>query len=255
MAHVYDIDGVSHFHLTPAKAKAQGLFFSVTEHQKVLAKPALEIWKVGEAIKAAKSHRPRDDEDDASYVRRIKAESYSSAAADLGTSIHDAIQKVLEGNKTVEELEPKLQPFVRPAINYFEVKGFKDFALEKTVVNVNEGYAGTVDCAATAAGGQLFVLDWKSRKTSPKYKKLAPYDGQPEQVAAYAAAFYGEDQVEAGKVWGANAFISTTETDDDGNARFEVVSYTPDEMKHHFETFKLVAELWRRANKYDPRVN
>jgi hypothetical protein len=255
MAHVYDIDGVSHFHLTPAKAKAQGLFFSVTEHQKVLAKPALEIWKVGEAIKAAKSHRPRDDEDDASYVRRIKSESYSSSAADLGTSIHDAIQKVLEGNKTVEELEPKLQPFVRPAINYFEVKGFKDFALEKTVVNVNEGYAGTVDCAATAAGGQLFVLDWKSRKTSPKYKKLAPYDGQPEQVAAYAAAFYGEDQVEAGKVWGANAFISTTETDEDGDARFEVVSYTPDEMKHHFETFKLVAELWRRANKYDPRVN
>ena len=255
MAHVYDIDGVSHFHLTPAKAKAQGLFFSVTEHQKVLAKPALEIWKVSEAIKAAKSHRPRDDEDDASYVRRIKGESYSSAAADLGTSIHDAIQKVLEGNKTVSELEPKLQPFVRPAINYFEVKGFKDFALEKTVVNVNEGYAGTVDCAATAAGGQLFVLDWKSRKTSPKYKKLAPYDGQPEQVAAYAAAFYGEDQVEAGKVWGANAFISTTETDEDGDARFEVVSYTPDEMKHHFETFKLVAELWRRANKYDPRVN
>ena len=222
MAHVYDIDGVSQFHLTPAKAKAAGLFFSVTEHQKVVAKPALEIWKVSEAIKAAMSHRPRDDEDAAAYVRRIKAESYSSAAADLGTAIHDGIQKVLEGSKTVSELEPKLQPFVRPAINYFEAKGFKDLTLEKT---------------------------------SPKYKKLAPYDGQPEQVAAYAAAFYGEDQVEAGKVWGANAFISSTETDENGDARFEVVSYTPDEVKYHWETFKLVAELWRRANKYDARIN
>jgi len=255
MAHVYDIDGNPHFDLTPTKAKAQGLFFSVTEHQKVVAKPALEVWKVGEAIKAAMSHRPRDDEDAAAYVRRIKAESYSSAAADLGTAIHDGIQKVLEGSKTVSELEPKLQPFVRPAINYFEAKGFKDLTLEKTVVNANEGYAGTVDCAATAAGGQKFVLDWKSRKTSPKYKKLAPYDGQPEQVAAYAAAFYGEDQVEAGKVWGANAYISTTETDENGDARFEVVSYTPDEVKYHWETFKLVAELWRRANKYDARIN
>jgi hypothetical protein len=125
MAHVYDIDGVSQFHLTPAKAKAAGLFFSVTEHQKVVAKPALEIWKVSEAIKAAMSHRPRDDEDAAAYVRRIKAESYSSAAADLGTAIHDGIQKVLEGSKTVSELEPKLPTLRSTSHQLLRSKGFQ----------------------------------------------------------------------------------------------------------------------------------
>ena len=53
---------------------------------------------------------------------------------------------------------------------------------------------------------------------------------------------------------GANAFISTTEVDEDGNARFEVVSYSPEELAGHWETFKVVADLWRRRNNYDPRV-
>ena len=255
MAHVYTMDGEPRFDLTPAKAKAEGLYFSVTEHQKVEAKPALEIWKLGQALKAAFANPPLAGEDEAAFVRRIKKDSYSSAAADLGTDIHNAIQEVLEKTKTISEVSKNLQPYVRPAIDYFEEKGFTDLTLEKTVVNLNEGYAGTVDCAATAGGGQKFVLDWKSRKTSPKYKKLQPYDGQPEQVAAYAAAFYGEDLVESEQVWGANAFISTTEIGEDGNARFEVVSYTPAEVRHHWETYKLVTELWRRRNNYDPRIN
>ena len=58
MAHVYDKDGKPHFHLTPAQAKKEGLFFSVTEHQKVLAKPALERWLIGEHLKAAFKYPP-----------------------------------------------------------------------------------------------------------------------------------------------------------------------------------------------------
>ena len=61
----------------------------------------------------------------------------------------------MEGIKTISQVRPKLIPFVKPAIDYFDEKGFENLTLEKTVVNLNEGYAGTVDCAATAPGGRL----------------------------------------------------------------------------------------------------
>ena len=255
MAHVYDKDGKPHFHLKPAQAKKEGLFFSVTEHQKILAKPALERWLVGEHIKSAFNNPPREGEDIESFVKRIRAYTWKNGggAAELGTQIHDALESVLKGDKKVEDLDVNLRKYVAPAIKYFTSKKFEILALEKVVVNTEEGYGGTVDCAAKTKGGLKFILDWKSRKTSGK--KIVSYSGQPEQCAAYGAAYFGADAIDRGEVWGANAYISTNEFDDNGDSRFEVVSYEPSKMKYHWDTFKMTAELWRRSENYDPRKN
>ena len=71
----------------------------------------------------------------------------------------------------------------------------------------------------------------------------------------HGAAYFGADAIEREEVWGANAYISTNEFDENGESRFEVVSYEPAKMKYHWETFKMTAELWRRSEKYDPRKN
>ena len=67
------------------------------------------------------------------------------------------------------------------------------------------------------------------------------------------AAYYGAERVEAGEIWGANAYLSTDEVDSDGNAKFKVISYPPEELAKHWETFKCILELWMRREKYDPR--
>jgi hypothetical protein len=255
VVHVYDKDAKPHFHLTPAQAKKQGMYFSVTEHQKILAKPALEGWKIGEHLKTAFNNPPQNGEDIDAFIKRIRAFTWknSGGAAELGSQIHEGLESVLNGSKKVEDLDVSLRKYVAPAIRYFTSKNFEILDLEKVVVNVEEGYGGTVDCAAKTDKGLKFILDWKSRKTSGR--KIKPYGGQPEQCAAYGAAYFGHAAIEGEEVWGANAYISTDEFDKNGESRFEVVSYTPKEMRYHWETFKLTAELWRRSENYDPRNN
>ena len=95
--------------------------------------------------------------------------------------------------------------------------------------------------------GQLFTLDWKTTKT--KNRSGLPYQNQPEQVSSYAAAYYGAERVEAGEIWGANAYLSTDEVDSDGNAKFKVISYPPEELAKHWDTFKCILELSGCAGK------
>jgi hypothetical protein len=251
--HAYDGDGNPHFDLKPSQAKKQNLFFSVTEHQKVLAKPALEQWKLGEHLKMAFQHPPYKGEDVWNYIKRVKAQTWrnSGGAAKLGSQIHDALESVLRGDKKIKEVDPSLQKYIGPAIRYIDKMDFEILAIEKVVVNPTEGYAGTVDLACTNSKGNKLLIDWKTTKF--KGRKVQPYQGQPEQVAAYSAAFFGEKAVLDEKVYGANCYIATDQFDQYGESCFEVVSYSPSEVAHHWETFKLTCELWRRTEKYDPR--
>jgi len=251
--HAYDEHGKPHFNVTLAEAKKANLLLSVTEIQKVEAKPALEAWKLNEHIKTCLKNPPLENEEPYNYIKRIKATTFqnSGGAAALGTDVHAATEAVLGGEKTVEDLDSEIRKYVIPAQRYFKEKGFEILDLEKTVVNLKVGYGGTMDCSAKAPGGQLFCLDWKTTKT--KGRSGLPYQGQPEQVAAYAAAYFGEDKVAEEQIWGANAYISTDEVDADGHAKFKVVSYTPKELAKHWETFQVVADLWRRRERYDPR--
>jgi len=253
--HAYDpITAEPIFNLTKREAIRAGLYLSVTEIQAVEAKPGLEYWKTNEHIKAAMRTPIIDGEPESEYIKRVRANvwKFSGGAASLGTDIHAGVESVLNGEKKIEDLDSEIRKYVTPAVNYFNEKGFEIIELEKTVVS-KLGYGGTADCIARAKGGQLFVLDWKSTKT--KGRSGLPYSGQPEQVAAYASAHFGHQLVEgADQVWGANAYISTDEFDDSGNAKFKVVSYNPQELAEHWETFKLTLELWKTRENYHPNV-
>jgi hypothetical protein len=98
MAHVYDENGKGYFHLSPAQAKKENLFFSVTEMQKIIAKPALEYWKIAQHLKTAHNHPPHAGEDEAAFIKRIKSLTWrnSGGAAELGTKVHEALESVLK---------------------------------------------------------------------------------------------------------------------------------------------------------------
>lgn len=253
MAHCYDKEGNPHFDLSPAKAKKKGLYFSVTEHQRVISKPGLEIWKLNEHLKIAHTHPPRNEEDVTAYIKRIKGITYRTGggAAELGSKIHAAIEEVLREEKTLDEVDSDLLKYVAPAIRYFKSKNFKILDIEKTVVNLDEGYAGTADAACLTSCGKKFILDWKSRKTNGR--KVTTFFGQPQQVAAYGAAYFGTEALQAKEVWGLNVYIATDKFTTDGEAEIHVASYKPEEMAKNYDTFCLTCELWRRMEDYDPR--
>jgi hypothetical protein len=89
------------------------------------------------------------------------------------------------------------------------------------------------------------VIDFKTRKTKPGVA-VTPYDGQAMQIAAYGATYWGEENLP--HMFGANAFISTTEP-----GRLEVCAYTPQQLMAEWEVFKMACAIWRHAKNYDPR--
>jgi RecB family exonuclease len=95
----------------------------------------------------------------------------------------------------------------------------------------------------TDKDGNRMVIDYKTRKTKPK-QKVGPYDTQGMQLAAYAVAKWGEDQLHT--VHGYNVYISTTEVG-------RVEPYKHDSLVPHWEAFKAACVLWRHVKGYDPR--
>jgi XTP/dITP diphosphohydrolase len=148
-------------------------------------------------------------------------------------------EKIFEG----EPVEEELQPYVQPTLDWKREKGLTFTHREITLVNAGEGYAGRCDVIAQGKKGQLVILDYKTRKTK-EGEKVATYDGQGMQLAAYAVAHWGEAMLE--KVTAANVFISTTEP-----GRMEVCKH--DDLVSEWHAFKAACLLWRKMKGFDPR--
>jgi hypothetical protein len=216
-SHWYSLEGEACHQIAKAKgdgmrnvtvtdARKLGLFPSVTNILGVIAKPGLDKWKLQQVAKAA-FNRPPDGKESAEYFTdRIIESAFDQVvdAADFGSRIHDALEKIFEG----EPVEEELQPYVQPTLDWKREKGLTFTHREITLVNAGEGYAGRCDVIAQGKKGQLVILDYKTRKTK-EGEKVTTYDGQGMQLAAYAVAHWGEAMLE--KVTAANVFISTTE--------------------------------------------
>jgi hypothetical protein len=221
-------------------ARKHNLLPSVTTIFNIMAKPQLDKWKLAKAVQAALTTTRDDGEPDDRYHQRILERSRSevSEAAELGTRIHDAIEAAFGG----QEPPGDLKPYVQPTMKYLIELHLQNIRLEDVVVNQSEGYAGRVDLMADFNGIPI-VIDFKTRKTK-KGERVAPYEFQSMQIAAYARAAFGS----LNHVWGANLYISTTEPE-----RVEVVSYKPHELRKEYEAFQHMCALWRYSKNYDPR--
>lgn len=226
---------------TIADARKLGLLPSVTNILSVIAKPGLDKWKLRQVAAAAYTQPPQGEETVDYFTDRVIEAAFAQVvqAADLGSRIHDALEKLLEG----EGVEDEMLPYVQPAMDWKREKGLTFTEREVVLCNLDEGYAGRCDVIGHGRKGRPVILDYKTRKSDPG-KPMTPYDGQGMQLAAYAVAKWGEQALPS--VTAANVFISTTEP-----GRMEVCKHS--DLLGEWEAFRAACVLWRKVKGYDPR--
>jgi len=168
---------------TLADARKLNLLPSTTTVLKALHKEALVIWRVQQAVLTVLT-TPRAivdgvPEADDAYVERVinverQHEQEGKKAADLGTSIHAAIEKAMSG----EEWDQALAVYVEPVLKLCKDKFGEPEVAEKVVVG--EGYAGKLDVKFADA-----IVDFKTTKSVPKVS----YFDHRMQTASYSKAF------------------------------------------------------------------
>jgi hypothetical protein len=235
-------DGKGQRNTTIKDAREQKLLPSVTTILGTLNKGALTAWKVKEAIAVAFRSRPQDQEPLEAYQKRIVEESMAQVgeASDLGTRIHDALEKASMGDL---DIDPSLLVYVTPVLEWMDKAKIQVVEVERTLVNTKHGYAGKVDVIAKGPRGKRIICDYKSRKTQPG-RAITPFDGQAMQIAAYAATAFPENSL--ARIGGINVYVSTTEPG-------RVEAYTHPCLVGPFDAFKHVCAVWRHINNYDPR--
>lgn len=234
-------DGSRERATTLKDARKLNLVPSVTSILSTLDKPALMDWKLNQALTAADANKRQEGETLEYWIGRIKDTAHDQVveAADKGSEIHKALEECTAGAPVPSDLEP----FVRPFLNWLAEKGLRQTGREVRIVNGKYGYAGTTDCLFSYGQAGKGSIDYKTKKTKPG-QAVDSYPEHKMQLAAYAAAHYGEEAL--GDVLAANVFISTTEP-----GRMEVVK--AGDLRPWFSAFCCLCEVWRLLKGYDPR--
>lgn len=117
-----------------------------------------------------------------------EAARISKTATDYGTRLHRALEVAWGGGD--EPTPPDLQAHVDAAAAWAAAYVASVVSLERRVVSLQHGYAGTLDCLAEMREGGLAVIDFKSSKHHPRY----PMDPNFRlQLAAYRLALAEQD--------------------------------------------------------------
>lgn len=245
--HYYDTDGNPKYFVekkagglrptTIADARKNGWLPSPTTILKMLDKPALTEWHKRNAIMAALTTPRIDGEADDAFaerVLRVDAESISDAAKDLGTQVHDAIEKTLNGES--QNLTEQIAACVNATMD--ACKQFGRIIFTERVL-VGKGYAGRTD-AAFESDYVVTIVDFKT--TGAKELPKKSYNEHRYQLASYAKAFgfTGNKRIQT-----ANIYISTVR-------QGEVSVCINEDWEADFEAFDLTRKLWCIVNNYQP---
>ena len=217
---------------TVGDARKLGLLPSVTTILRVLNAPALNAWKIEQAVLSVLTAPRLENETTDDFVARVMAtemDEEAKVARQLGTDIHDAISTALGPNGPVPE---HLAPYVLPVLAFLNDYG-RVSVVEQVVIG--DGYAGRVDCITTSQS--ITVWDFKSAK------KLPPESWTEHrlQLAAYAKTLgnVGDTMIRTG-----NIYISTTEPG-------KIAVHLHDDWPFTFVSgFKPLLEYWRWVNKF-----
>lgn len=236
-------------------ARKLNLYPSVTSILGVLAKPQLDIWKAKQITTACFDAMNNGDgpglPDEYHTAMMDRAFQQVTDAADAGTLIHNALERVMGGldyDESEQVFLPQLEHtfnmsiFVEPVVQFMEQEEIRPLFQEKAIVNTVEGFAGMADLGMSCKRG-TGILDYKTRKTNAKYP-VAPYDGQPMQIAAYAKTeFKSADSI------GCNLYISTTEP-----GRVVPCWYTAEEVAANYKAFCHLTKVWQFLKNYTPEA-
>lgn len=173
--------------------------WSVTTIIGALDKPALVPWAANmtaeEAVRVCKRLPQMVEEDGpeetakwlaAARFRKPKGQKLS--AADLGTAVHDAIERFALTGERPDDVDPVIVPFLDQFTRWAQKAQPEYLAAEMTVYDTRYGYAGTLDAIAVIQGTR-FIVDYKTTAKPDEPKKVqAPYGTAAMQLAAYRYA-------------------------------------------------------------------
>lgn len=212
-------------------AKSLGLVPSVTTILGMVAKPALENWKITQAIKSAVAINKSQEESMDSFVYRCKAEAnqVGAKAAKEGTRIHALIESGFRGegsNKTYERV-----------LQYLNEEFPNETWLTEESFCAPQGYGGKIDLYSKSG---IFV-DFKT-KDNLKNKEAAQlvYDEHGMQLSAYAQG------CRFNKPTRVSVFVDRADTE-------LVLGYVWDKSSHkkHKEMFNSILKYWQLVKNYD----
>jgi hypothetical protein len=190
--HFYGRDGSSQWEVmakngkmrpsTLADARKNLWVPSVTEILKVAAKPGLERWKIQQTLEAALTLPRIEGEATDTFAKRVMEDSQAQAskARDLGSAIHGAIEKHLNGERYPQEY----QPHVETAIASMEPYKGTGWRSEKSFAS-KLGYGGKVDLHSN-----ICVADFKCKAFDIEDVKKAKL-AWPEHLMQLAAYRHG----------------------------------------------------------------
>jgi hypothetical protein len=218
----------------------------------MLSKPSLDRWKFRQITDACYNNPSIKNGQYVSTPEAYASDMIEAAfeqvdqAADLGTQIHDAIERGYDGHVSTDVVEigeekVKVADIVRQVYEWQINNGIEVDEAELRIVNQRYGYAGTTDIAFTRDGSKG-ILDYKTRKFDDT--KIKCYDEHPTQIAAYHMAVYGTIADDA---MGCNLYISTTTP-----GLIHPIWYDAERLRKEWELFKNLMTIWTIRKDYQP---
>lgn len=244
--HWYDRDGKPRYEIEMAKgglrpttlrdARKFGWVPSVTTVLGVLAKPALETWKVNQGILAALTLPRIAGEAEDVYLSRVLADSreQAKAAAEEGTRIHDAIERSFKGLVVEEYYRPHVKAAREEIKRLFP--DVDDWEAEASFGH-EFGFGGKVDLHSPSTG---IVVDYKGKDGDFSDGKRLAYD-QHYQLAAYNRGLRLPHNRAA------NIFVSRTHP---GKVASHV--WKADDVADGWCVFECALATWKALKRYDP---
>lgn len=211
-------------------ARKLGLVPSVTTILNVAAKPALEAWKVRQALLAALTLPQEEGESLDAFIKRADADAKEQAkqAAEEGTRIHTAIERSYLGQGFDATYREHVEAVKFAMKEHF---GMQNWSAEKSFCSAR-GYGGRVDLHSKDV-----VIDIKGKEFGPDDKVVA-YDEQIMQLDAYR---HGLGIPHARM---ANVFVSRSHP-----GLVKVIEHS---TGTHFEMFLCLLQYWKLSKDYDP---
>jgi hypothetical protein len=230
----YEINGRG---TTLRDARKLSLVPSVTTVLNVVAKPALTNWLVIQGIMAALTGTRDGDESDEAYISRILADSkaQAKAAAETGSHIHDACERMSKGLTVPEQYLPHATAAHAELKRLFP--DINDWIAEASFAHPL-GFGGKIDLRSPSTG---IIADYKSKDGDFSDGKKLAWD-QNWQLGAYQVG----SGFSPGHERGAAIFVSRTHP---GCVASHV--WSAEDMAKGWRTFEAALALWKCTANFD----
>ena len=181
-------------------------------------KEGLERWKDGMIRSGLKSHMGETIDDDLIKDVTGKARREGKKAADIGTTVHDAIDGYLKGNEEAIDVPDPLVPAIMGFMRWQDEHSRWKYLESETAVffQGQTSYAGTIDALFEDEKKRLVLIDWKTSKTG-KITKTGIYPEMYMQMSAYCRALTNM----TGQAVSGQIIRMVNEEDDQGNKVFD----------------------------------